>query len=154
MSSIKVEHESYEKMVRCGVRNLIPVVAAGDMRVVSPCLAVWTNIGALSETSLENSSYSAPESMDKVPVRGPAYNSVHCTVTDKLISASWVSGDKAFFWRNMIGYSHNRLVLRDVGRDLTSFPSTLILLQAVADALVCKCPILLTHQATYFCYRP
>ncbi|KAL5485691.1 hypothetical protein ACEPAI_6732 [Sanghuangporus weigelae] len=141
MKSVVVEHESYEKMEQCKVRNLIPLLTAGDVRLLDEIYeessrAVHIDLKAFRDVSSSDASASTSEQEGQMPVRGPVYNTVHCTMTDKLIGEDWVCGDKEFLWRNMLGYSQYRIVLRDVGRDLTSFPSTTVLLQAVADALL------------------
>ncbi|KAL5503816.1 hypothetical protein ACEPAH_7887 [Sanghuangporus vaninii] len=151
MKTVVVEHESYEKMEQCNVRNLIPLVTAGDVRLLdeiyeeSSC-AVHTDLKASRYVGSSDSSASTSEQEEQMPIRGPVYNTVHCTMTDKLIGEDWVCGDKEFFWRNMLGYSQYRIVLRDVGRDLTSFPSTTVLLQAVADALLCHSDALFNSE--------
>ncbi|KAL5485700.1 hypothetical protein ACEPAI_6741 [Sanghuangporus weigelae] len=144
MTTVVVEHESYEKMEQCKVRNLIPLLTAGDVRLLDEIYeessrAVHIDLNAFRDVGSSNASASTAEEM---PARGPVYNTLHCTITDKLIGEDWVCGDKTFLWQNMLGYSQYRIVLRDVGRDLTSFPSTTVLLQAIADALVCHCDAL------------
>ncbi|KAL5526909.1 hypothetical protein ACEPAF_8636 [Sanghuangporus sanghuang] len=151
MKTVVVEHESYEKMEQCNVRNLIPLLTAGDVRLLdeiyeeSSC-AVHTDLKAFRDVGSSDASASTSGQEGRMPVRGPVYNTVHCTMTDKLIDEDWVCGDKEFFRRNMLGYSQYRIVLRDVGRDLTSFPSTTVLLQAVADALLCHSDALFNSE--------
>ncbi|KAL5526900.1 hypothetical protein ACEPAF_8627 [Sanghuangporus sanghuang] len=144
MKTVVVEHESYEKMEQCNVRNLIPLLTAGDVRLLdeiyeeSSC-ALHTDLKAFRDVGSSDASASTSEQEGQMPIRGPVYNTTHCTMTDKLIGEDWVCGDKTFFWQNMLGYSQYRIVLRDVGCDLTSFPSTTVLLRAVADAVICHC---------------
>ncbi|KAL5483378.1 hypothetical protein ACEPAI_8609 [Sanghuangporus weigelae] len=145
MDMVVVEHISYEKMERCNVRNLIPLETAGDVRKLDelctekPTCAVHTDLKAFRDPDSSNALASSSEETEQMPIRGRMYNTVHCTMTDKFILEDWVCGDKMFLQRNMLGYSHYRIVLKEVGRDLTSFPSTTVLLQAVADALLCHC---------------
>ncbi|KAL5521215.1 hypothetical protein ACEPAG_9138 [Sanghuangporus baumii] len=145
MDMVVVEHISYEKMERCNVRNLIPLVTAGDVRNLDelctekPTCAVHTDLKAFRDPDSSNTLASSSEETEQMPIRGRMYNTVHCTMTDKFILEDWVCGDKKFLQRNMLGYSHYRIVLKEVGRDLTSFPSTTVLLRAVADALLCHC---------------
>ncbi|KAL5504840.1 hypothetical protein ACEPAH_7503 [Sanghuangporus vaninii] len=145
MDMVVVEHKSYEKMEQCNVRNLIPLVTAGDVRELDelctekPTYAVHTDFKAFRDPDSSDVLTSSSEETEEMPIRGRVYNTVHCTMTDKFILEDWVCGDKMFLKRNMIGYSHYRIVLKEVGRDLTSFPSTTVLLRAVADALLCHC---------------
>ncbi|OCB91938.1 hypothetical protein A7U60_g778 [Sanghuangporus baumii] len=145
MDMVVVEHKSYEKMEQCSVRNLIPLVTAGDVRELDelctekPTYAVHTDLKAFRDPDSSNALASSSEETEEMPIRGRVYNTVHCTMTDKFILEDWVCGDKMFLQRNMLGYSHYRIVLKEVGRDLTSFPSTTVLLRAVADALLCHC---------------
>ncbi|KAL5532171.1 hypothetical protein ACEPAF_5735 [Sanghuangporus sanghuang] len=112
-----VEHSSYKESEQHKVQNLIPLSVANDVHVRDktyggPSSAVHIDLRSSRGVS-SNALASSVKRAEQLPIRGPVHKMEHRIAPDKLI------------------------VLREVGHDLTLFPSTAVLLRAVADALLC-----------------
>ncbi|KAL5504841.1 hypothetical protein ACEPAH_7504 [Sanghuangporus vaninii] len=113
-----VEHSSYKKTEQHKVQDLIPLSVANEVLHVRDKTyegsSSAVHIDLRSSRGVSSSALAlSVKRAEQLPIHGPVHKMEHCIASDRLI------------------------VLREVGRDLTSFPSTVVLLRAVADALLC-----------------